>query len=236
MRMKPHDEKDGYRVWLSDTEANRLIETMYDHGGTAHRTAGRLGVHCGMRRSEAAAVRAVDVVEDMGDDHLRIWEDAAKADKYRETPIPGDLADQIEMIPEFTTGIDVDDEILDVTSKTLNRWVKRAGTELHAETGDEGWREVTFHDLRRTWGTRLLENGTLPSVVMTWGGWEDWETFRKHYLGEFSPHALQRERGKVPWLNSDGGSSGSGESGRAVDEHLTPVSTPGDRAPGTRSK
>jgi len=35
---------------------------------------------------------------------------------------------------------------------------------------------------------------------MEWGGWEDWETFRNHYLAEFSPEALRRERGKVGWL------------------------------------
>jgi hypothetical protein len=35
---------------------------------------------------------------------------------------------------------------------------------------------------------------------MEWGGWEDWETFRDHYLAEFSPEALRRERGKVSWL------------------------------------
>jgi hypothetical protein len=41
----------------------------------------------------------------------------------------------------------------------------------------------------------------MPSVVMEWGGWEDWETFRKHYLAEFSPAALRRERGKIEWLS-----------------------------------
>jgi hypothetical protein len=35
---------------------------------------------------------------------------------------------------------------------------------------------------------------------MAFGGWEDWETFRKHYLGEFSPEAIRRERGKVDFL------------------------------------
>ena len=35
------------------------------------------------------------------------------------------------------------------------------------------------------------------------GGWEDWETFREHYLGEFSPAALARGRRKVEWLTGD---------------------------------
>lgn len=56
------------------------------------------------------------------------------------------------------------------------------------------------HDLRRTWGTALLEQGVLPSVVMAWGGWRDWDTFRRHYLGEFSPEAIKQERSKVGFL------------------------------------
>lgn len=83
----------------------------------------------------------------------------------------------------------------------MNRWVKRAAEELAAEKGDDGWFDVTFHDLRRTWGTRMLEDSVLPSVVMWHGGWDDWETFHEHYLGEFSPEALRRERRKVPWLS-----------------------------------
>jgi len=53
----------------------------------------------------------------------------------------------------------------------------------------------------------------LPSVVMEFGGWTDWETFRNHYLSEFSPEALRRERRKLSWLSestaTDDASGGS---------------------------
>lgn len=218
--MKPFNEKDGYKVWLNDEEAQVLIETMKERGGTNHEIAVRLGLHCGLRRDEAAQSRPVDVVEDMGEMNLRVWEDQAKRDKYRETPIPRDLADKIRMLPELNPDKAIGDPVLTVTAKTLNRWVQRACEELHTETGDEGWLHVSYHDLRRTWGTRMLESGVLPSVVMYHGGWEDWETFREHYLGEFSPHALQRERSKVPWL------TGRGDGRADAETHLTPVSNP----------
>jgi len=208
MRLDAFDESDGYRVWLDDEETRMLIDTMEERGESPHLIAARLGAHCGLRRDEAAQVRAVDVSENLGEPNLRVWENTAKMDKYRETPIPRDLADRIGMIPEYRDGIDVDDAVLDVTGRTLNRWVKRAGEQLYSETSDEGWLEVTYHDLRRTWGVRMLEQGVLPSVVMLHGGWEDWDTFREHYLDEFSPHALKRERGKVDWL---GGSEDSTE-------------------------
>jgi hypothetical protein len=36
---------------------------------------------------------------------------------------------------------------------------------------------------------------------MSFGGWEDWETFRDHYLGEMSPAAAERERGKISYTS-----------------------------------
>jgi hypothetical protein len=47
---------------------------------------------------------------------------------------------------------------------------------------------------------------------MDWGGWEDWQTFRDHYLAEFSPEALRRERGKVSWLAEGRGRDETGGS------------------------
>ncbi len=229
--MKPHSDADGRRVWMDGEELQQLIDKMHYRGGTPHRIAGRLGGHCGLRRDEASKSRPVDVVESHGNTVLRVWEDAAKMDKYRETPIPRDLADQIRMIPEFCDQ-SVDEPTLNVTGKTLNRWTKKAATELYAETGDEAWTYVTYHDLRRTWGTRLLEQGVLPSVVMWYGGWEDWETFREHYLGEFSPEALARERAKVEWLN---GNSDIGDVGD-VEGHVTTAAPPASNASQYRSQ
>jgi integrase len=96
--------------------------------------------------------------------------------------------------------LEPDEEIVNVNESTVYRWVSRAGENIHAETGDEGWLELGPHDLRRSWGIQLLEQGVLPSVVMEWGGWEDWGTFREHYLTEFSPEALRRECQKVDYL------------------------------------
>lgn len=199
MRRKPHPESDGMRCWMNGPELDRLIDRMEDRQGTPGLIAGRLGGHCGLRREETTDACAVHVQDTDDEPVLRVPE--GKADKYRETPVPADLADRIRMVAEYDDDISTDDPVLDVHPKTVNRWVKRAAADLADETGDPGWRDVTYHDLRRTWGTRCLEQGMLPSVVMWHGGWEDWETFREHYLGEFSPGALRRERSKISWLS-----------------------------------
>lgn len=223
MRLKPYDTREGYRVWLSQDDLDLLIETP---GPNTHkveqRIAKKFGGRAALRRNEASEVASIDVVGPMDDKRLRVWEDAAKRNKYRETPISHQLATEIETLSEMQ-GYDPDQPVLDVEAKTLYRWVKRSAEKLYADTGDEGWRYVDFHDLRRTAGTYMLECGVLPSVVMSHMGIESWTVFRKHYLGEFSPEALRRERGKVPYLTPGGSPNVDVDDPQA---HLVPVASP----------
>ena len=211
MRRKPFDDDDGMRVWLSRDEIRKVEETV---SGTEKRIAVMVGARCGLRRGEAVDVRPQNVVNGPGGKWLRVPE--GKWDKYRETPIDEQTAALIEAVGDFG---DDGEPVIGHTPRTINRWVKRAGETLHADTGDIGWLDLTYHDLRRSWGTGCLEQGVLPTVVMEWGGWEDWETFREHYLGEFSPEALKRERKKI---------EGDGLDVSNAETHLTPVS-PGVR-------
>ena len=45
-----------------------------------------------------------------------------------------------------------------------------------------------------------LEAEVMPSVVMQWGGWDDYETFQRHYLGKHGEVVQSREGEKVKWL------------------------------------
>lgn len=79
----------------------------------------------------------------------------------------------------------------------------RAVEELAQEHDDDGWTYLTPHDLRRTWGTLLCEREVEHGLLMTFGGWEDWGTFREHYLGQNSVSAQQRARETVPWFEAN---------------------------------
>lgn len=71
-----------------------------------------------------------------------------------------------------------------MSTRTVERWVDRAAEKLADDQDDGGWRYLTPHGLRRTWGTLLCEREVEPGMVMTYGGWEDWDTFREHCLGQ----------------------------------------------------
>jgi len=198
MRLKDYDDREGKKVWLSEREMNDLLKAA-ETSNVEQQMALLLAGRCGLRRAEIVDVTPADVVRTDHGDVVRVWE--GKGDKYREVPAPDELITLLRGV-----GLEPDEPLVDVNPSTIYQFVRRAREARRAETGDEGWQFVGPHDLRRSWGVILLENGTLPSVVMEWGGWKDWQTFRDHYLAEFSPEALRRERAKLPW---DGGVSES---------------------------
>jgi len=189
MRLKDYDEREGKRVWLSEQEMQRLISNA-DADNFNAEVALLLAGRCGLRRQELVDVTPADVVRTDHGDVVRVWH--GKGDKYREVPAPDDLVTLLR-----ARAIEPDESIVDVAPSTIYDYVQRARARCRVETDDEGWKHLGPHDLRRSWGVLLLERGVLPSVVMEWGGWQDWETFRDHYLAEFSPQALRREREKV---------------------------------------
>ena len=192
MRLADYDERDGKKVWLEQDELDALIaEAKKPEEEVALMLAGK----CGLRRKEVAEVTPVDVIETHGHYRVRVWH--GKGDKYREVPAPERLANTVNTL---SYQLEADDPVIDAHETTVYDWVRRAAERLHSETGDEGWQYLDVHDLRRTWGTYLVGQGVIPGLIMQWGGWEDWDTFRTNYLGEMSPEVDRREQQKIPWL------------------------------------
>lgn len=195
MLTEPFDEKDGRRVWLSDQEVDRLLEHVDDR---QRRIALALGARCGLRSHEVLDVAPAHVVDDdQVGSMIRVV--AGKGDKPRETPIPPTLAESIRTVGDVRDA-GVDEAIVDRSTRTLRRWVTDAAAELAETTGEDRWRFLSYHDLRRTWAGSLANSDVDEQVALLWGGWADLETFLEHYRGEASPKAQARERDKVGWL------------------------------------
>jgi len=194
MRMKNYPEDDGKMVWLGIDEVEKLISAA---GDTQRTIAISLGARCGLRSKEITEVTPTDIVATEAGPRVRVWH--GKGDKYRESPLPQNLVSTINAYADVG-GLEPDDTLTDCTTRTIERWVSHAADHLRAETGDDGWKFVTPHDLRRSWGTLLVEDDVEPGIIMEWGGWEDWETFREHYLGAYSMKKQKQEQQKVSWL------------------------------------
>jgi integrase len=199
MRLDDYSERDGKRVWLAPDEIERLcgLPEPLDR-----QIALSLAGKAGLRRKAIVTVTVGDVMH-ADDGWMRVREEASKTGEFRECPIPSALE---RMVWRHSDSADrgADDSILDASTSSIYRWVREAADELHSETGDDGWLEVGPHDLRRSWGAHLLwDCGVSPMSVMEFGGWNDWPTFKQHYMGEMSPRARQRERGKVDFYGGE---------------------------------
>jgi len=195
MNLEQHATRDDMKVWLSQDEVGLLLEQPDER---EREIALALGARCGLRSHEVLDVAPEDVVDTDAGQMLRVWH--GKGDKYRETPISPDLATTINTIDDFRDA-PASHSVLSITStRSLRRWVKAAAEDAAEESGDQGWLQLTFHDLRRTWATQLRGADADAMVVCDWGGWNDLETFLDHYRGTSTPEAQRREREKVGWL------------------------------------
>lgn len=194
MLFEDHPEREDKKVWLSTEETTQLLDAAEDR---ERELAYRLGARCGLRSHEVVEVTPEHVTETEAGPMLRV--PMGKGEKFRQTPIPANLATTIETIDEYRDEAS-DVPLVAVSTRTLRRWIEDTRDALAVETGEPGWRELTMHDLRRTWATRLNSAEVDATLVMDWGGWEEIETFLDHYRGTHAPEAQRREREKVDWL------------------------------------
>lgn len=194
------NRKDGKRVRLTEKERDRLLKLYKDNHDTRRYIGLGLMAYCGCRSQEAVDVRPTDIIDsdEAARTFLRIYD--GKHGSERLTPMSDEFAEEIRHYTE-TWRIDYRDSILDVTTRTLRRWVKRAARMRAATEEDDRWQYLGPHDLRRTWGHLLItEEEVHHALVMEWGGWGDWETFAQHYLGPHSEKAQHDQASRVSWL------------------------------------
>ena len=201
MFFEKHDERDDYKIWLSQDKIETLLEYTSD---SQHQLAFELDVRCGLRSDEIVRAKPADLNDTEAGHMLRV--DNAKSDGIRQTPVPDQLATKLKTIndvrPEPSTHpiINSQSSTPGASTRTLRNWISDTSDRIAEEEGDEMWANLTMHDLRRTWATSLKGQDVDAMIVCDWGGWSDLETFLKHYRGTFSPEAQRRQREKVAWL------------------------------------
>lgn len=188
MQIEPMPTDDDYRCWLSAREQEALI----DHYDEEPQRQLAIELMLDGLRSEEVPRVAVDDVRQLDAEpeayKLRIWE--SKTD-YRACPISRETRKRMVMLKNVR-GIRQGEPLLDVSDRTIQRWVEYAREDLAAQDDEpDDWRHVSSHDLRRTWATSTyynLDSHYAVEVVMRWGGWSDRDTFVENYLGREPDH------------------------------------------------
>ncbi len=183
--MRTERNRDGsYNVWMSREEYQHLprATTSWDR-----EIAIRLMGDCGLRVAEVLDV-CPDHISRMSDGrHYRLEVVDGKdttgeyADgKHRETWLPVELERTINRYTQHEE-IDHGEPLIDRTKRSVQFWVENAAEQAAAETGDEDYRRVSSHDLRRCWANHLLvEEGISPRIVMALGGWSSYDAIEPY--------------------------------------------------------
>jgi integrase len=173
---KEETDSGGFRCWLQAEEQEQLLDYYDDY---ERELAIKLMLQSGLRADEVPRVTANSIQDSDAD--FKILQVPKAKRGYRETFIPSDLATEILSIYKVKDDVNKDDPIIDKTERTIQNWVYDASEALAEETGNEDWLDVSAHDCRRTWATKMIQSGITGDVVMDWGGWSDYQTFRDHY-------------------------------------------------------
>jgi integrase len=186
--MRTERNKDGtWNVWMAREEYREIPRQA--HNGLAE-VAIRLMGDCGLRVAEVLDVRPCDVSRRSDGRHYELEVVSGKdtsgeydGGKHRETWLPRDLEAHMNRLAQGgdVLGVDDDEPLVDRTKRTLQNWVDDAAARAADETGDDDYRRVSTHDLRRCWANHLLvEENVSPRIVMALGGWSSYDAIEPY--------------------------------------------------------
>lgn len=183
--MRTERNKDGtWNVWMSREEYRELPR---EAQSWEQEIALRLMGDCGLRVAEVLDVTPgnIDRMSDGTHHNLEVVAGKDTTGEYsegkqRETWLPVDLERLIYRYAD-DEGIDDDELLIDKSKKTLQNWVDNAAERAAERTGDDDYRRVSSHDLRRCWAHHLLvEEGVSPRIVMALGGWSSYDAIEPY--------------------------------------------------------
>ncbi|WP_276258114.1 site-specific integrase [Haloglomus litoreum] len=180
------DGGDVTKCWLDQEELSRL-ERVAGRDDWMREVAIQLMGRCGLRAHE---------VPYPADEHLR-WSEEGECwlfevrgkntsggdRKLRDAWMPDRVAEDLN---KYTRERDLGrgDPWVPRSTPTVRRWVDTATDDIADQLGDDRWRSVTSHDLRRSWATHhLVEEGRDVRTMMSIGGWSDYSAIEP-YLKE----------------------------------------------------
>ena len=170
------------KVWLTDSEIDTLRRAA---GSRRDDLIIQLGAYVGLRAFEVPQVTPEHVRRVDDGEHYRLRvprgkDTASGVGKPRNAYLPADVERDLY---QYARDEDLDDDepYADLTPAGVRAVVKRTAEAAADRTGDEDFRHVSSHDLRRRYAQRLLVDQAMnPRVVMTVGGWSSFEAMKPY--------------------------------------------------------
>jgi integrase len=166
-------EGNEHKVWLTDEEIEDLRRATNSQRDDI---IVQLGAFVGLRAFEIPQVRPVDVKEtESGQYRLRVEagkDTSGNGGKPRDAYLPDSVERDLQRY-QNEHNIAPKDPCIDLKQPGVRAVVRRTADRAADATGDEDFRKVSTHDLRRRFAQRLLVDQQMnPRVVMAVGGWD----------------------------------------------------------------
>ena len=191
MRLEATAKPDEYKVWMTDDELEELRRsTMNPRDDLVI----QLGGYVGLRAFEIPQIHPEHVKRTADGDHYRLRVPEGKdttgsGGKPRDAYLPPDVESDIHRY-QIHEDIAPSDPLVDLTERGVRDVVKRTADRAADETGDDDFRYVSSHDLRRRFAQRLLVDRQMnPRVVMAVGGWDSFQAIEP-YLNAPTPDVV----------------------------------------------
>ena len=197
MRLEATNRDDTYKVWMTDPELETLRRAAADGDDPLRDDLViQLGGFVGLRAFEVPQIQARHIKRTDDGDHYRLrvprGKDTANGDgKPRDSYLPPDVESDIH---RYANAVDLEqhDPLVDLTERGVREVVKRTARRAAEATGDEDFRRVSSHDLRRRFAQRLLVDEQVnPRVVMQVGGWDSFAAIEP-YLNAPTPEVVNK--------------------------------------------
>ena len=191
MRLEATGKEDQYKCWLTDDDLEELRRAAGSHRDDL---VIQLGGFVGLRAFEIPQVTPKHVKRTPDGDHFRLRVPEGKdttgsGGKPRDAYLPREVEGDIH---RYIRSEDVgrNDPIVDLSESGIRAVVKRTAERAADATGDEDFRHVSSHDLRRRFAQRLLVDKQVnPRVVMQVGGWDSFQAIEP-YLNAPTPDVV----------------------------------------------
>jgi Phage integrase family. len=179
--MRLEATKDGHKVWLTDDDLEELRRSCVSlRDGLII----QLGGHVGLRAVEIPQVTP-NHVRRSESEHYRLRVPEAKdtsssGGKPRDAYLPESVERDLFQF-QRRDGLDADQPFVDLSPRGVRAAVTRVAETTADRTGNDDFRHVSSHDLRRRFAQRLLVDESMnPRVVMAVGGWSSFEAIQPY--------------------------------------------------------
>ena len=184
---------DETKVWLTDDEIEELRRS------TASQRDDliiQLGAYVGLRAFEIPQVRPAGIkTSESGQYRLHVpagKDTTGGGGKRRDAFLPGDVERDLQRY-QNSENLVPRDPFIDLSTDGVRKVVIRTAAKTADRTGDDDFRRVSSHDLRRRFAQRLLVDREMnPRVVMAVGGWDSFAAIEP-YLTEPTETVIDEE-------------------------------------------